>query len=113
MNAIKKRMIAEARRKYRRIFPCSYRRNLDDCFTVENNEIIFLTLMLTEPTHREKRLIPKRMLPKVTVQISHLTAFSLISHSTSKRGCNIFAISFTPLTKVTGVGLQIPYESRI
>lgn len=41
MNAIKKRMIAEARRKYRRIFPCSYRRNLDDCFTIENNEIIF------------------------------------------------------------------------
>jgi len=41
MNAIKKQMITEAQRKYRRIFPCTQRRNLDDCFTVEGKMVIF------------------------------------------------------------------------
>ena len=41
MNSIKRKMIANARKKYRRIFPCSFRRNLDECFTIENDKIIF------------------------------------------------------------------------
>ena len=34
-------MIAEAERKYSKIFPCNFRSNLEECFTVEKNTIIF------------------------------------------------------------------------
>jgi hypothetical protein len=40
MNKIKKRMIAEAEQKYSRIFPCTTRPTLNECFTVEDNLII-------------------------------------------------------------------------
>jgi hypothetical protein len=41
MNTLKRKMIAEAQRKYSRIFPCSSRRTLNECFTVEDDQIIF------------------------------------------------------------------------
>ena len=41
MNAIKKKMIAEAEKKYRKILPCSSRRSLDECFTIEKNRVVF------------------------------------------------------------------------
>lgn len=41
MNKIKKKMIAEAKKKYRRIFPCSTRDNINECFTVESGRVIF------------------------------------------------------------------------
>lgn len=41
MNAIKKRMIKDARSRYDRIHPVKSRDSLHDCFTVEENMIIF------------------------------------------------------------------------
>jgi hypothetical protein len=41
MNELKKRMIERARREHRAIFPCATRSSLDDCFTVEENEVYF------------------------------------------------------------------------
>lgn len=41
MNELKEKMINDAREKYQSIFPCSTRRKLDDCFTVEKNRMLF------------------------------------------------------------------------
>jgi len=41
MNDLKQNMIRKAVRRYKNIAPCSPRRSLDDCFTVEENKLYF------------------------------------------------------------------------
>jgi hypothetical protein len=58
MSEIKYHMIEKARKKYCRIFPCAARATLDDCFTIENDRILFWfntedqsTRLLVAPAH--------------------------------------------------------------
>lgn len=41
MNEMKRKLIADAERQYFRIFPCSSRRELGDCFTIEDDTLLF------------------------------------------------------------------------
>ncbi len=41
MNDLKREMIEKARQKHRVIHPCASASTLDDCFTVERNNLIF------------------------------------------------------------------------
>lgn len=41
MEQAKSAMIKEARRTYKNIFPCSNRKSLADCFTVEGDLLLF------------------------------------------------------------------------
>ncbi len=59
MNALKKRMIAEAEGKYNRIFPCSTRSNFDESFTIEDNLIIFWFNTEDDSTHMIATDIPQ------------------------------------------------------
>ena len=51
MNAIKNRMINNACERFDRIYPVSARGSLDDCFTVEENMIIFWFNTEDQTTH--------------------------------------------------------------
>ncbi len=51
MNDIKAHLIEQARREYRRIFPCARRGDLDECFTVEGNKILFWFNTDDDSTH--------------------------------------------------------------
>ncbi|MBD3390396.1 MAG: hypothetical protein GF418_00140 [Chitinivibrionales bacterium] len=51
MNELKKKMIAEARRQHRVIYPCASHQSLDDCFTVERNSVIFWFNTEDQSTH--------------------------------------------------------------
>jgi len=51
MNAIKKTMIKKAKNRFKRILPCGRRRKLDECFTVENDKVLFWFNTEDESTH--------------------------------------------------------------
>ena len=51
MNEQKMKMIRKAKRQYDRIFPCSAKKNLRDCFTVEEGQILFWFNTTDESTH--------------------------------------------------------------
>ncbi|MBD3346251.1 MAG: hypothetical protein GF401_14435 [Chitinivibrionales bacterium] len=51
MNERKRELIKRAREQYQDIFPCTTRSNLDDCFTVENDRILFWFNTLDASTH--------------------------------------------------------------
>jgi hypothetical protein len=41
MNELKTKMIHEAQSKYQTIFPCASQSNLDECFTIEGDRVLF------------------------------------------------------------------------
>jgi hypothetical protein len=41
MNELKRKMINQARQQYQQIFPCAMHGTLDDCFTEEENRVLF------------------------------------------------------------------------
>jgi hypothetical protein len=41
MNELKKKMIETARSKHPQIYPCASGETLEDCFTIEDNTVIF------------------------------------------------------------------------
>jgi hypothetical protein len=51
MNEKKAQLIEQARRQYRRIFPCSTNRDLDDCFTIEGSKVLFWFNTDDDSTH--------------------------------------------------------------
>jgi hypothetical protein len=53
----KERMIQEARRRYRSIRPCSHRKELGECFTVDHRRLFFWFNTSDESTHVMTRAI--------------------------------------------------------
>jgi hypothetical protein len=51
MNDLKRKMIIQARNQYQQIYPCSSKKNLGDCFTVEEDRILFWFNTPDETTH--------------------------------------------------------------
>ena len=51
MNEIKRKMIETAWRKHRTIYPCGTRRSFDECFTKEQNDLIFWYNTEDQSTH--------------------------------------------------------------
>jgi hypothetical protein len=51
MNAIKKTMIKKAKSRFKKVLPCGQRRNLDECFTVEKDKVLFWFNTEDESTH--------------------------------------------------------------
>ena len=51
MNKIKKEMIQKAKEQYRQIYPCSAKKKLRDCFTVEEDQMLFWFNTTDETTH--------------------------------------------------------------
>ncbi|MBD3320564.1 MAG: hypothetical protein GF350_05645 [Chitinivibrionales bacterium] len=41
MNKLRQRLINQAKRKYRRIYPCTPKPTLAECFTFHNNKLLF------------------------------------------------------------------------
>ncbi|MBD3346342.1 MAG: hypothetical protein GF401_14905 [Chitinivibrionales bacterium] len=41
MNKHQQRLISEAKRKYKRIYPCTAKPSLAECFTLHNNKLLF------------------------------------------------------------------------
>ncbi len=41
MNALKEELLRKAREKYFHIYPCGSNESLADCFTIEDNTVIF------------------------------------------------------------------------
>ena len=51
MNEIKQNLINRAKKQYKAIYPCSTKRKLRDCFTVEENQMIFWFNTEDDTTH--------------------------------------------------------------
>lgn len=51
MSELQKQMISQARRQYHQIFPCATKGSLRECFTVEENRILFWFNTADETTH--------------------------------------------------------------
>ncbi len=51
MNEIKKELIRLAQEEYQVILPCTTRRNLDDCFTIEGERVCFWFNTCDHTTH--------------------------------------------------------------
>jgi hypothetical protein len=51
MNELKKKMIRKAKQQYDQIYPCSAKKTLRDCFTVEEDQILFWFNTTDESTH--------------------------------------------------------------
>jgi hypothetical protein len=51
MNELKQKMIRTAKGQYQAIFPCSEKKSLGDCFTIEENRIFFWFNTADETTH--------------------------------------------------------------
>ena len=64
VDAIKKILIAKARIKHKRIFPCSGKVKLRDCFTIEDNRILFWFNTKDQNTHVMSRSLPSTDSPR-------------------------------------------------
>jgi hypothetical protein len=51
MNEIKKKMIQAAKDRYKVIYPCSSKDELGECFTTENNTVMFWFNTEDKSTH--------------------------------------------------------------
>ena len=51
MNEIKKTLINRARMQFKQIFPCSTKKSLRECFTIEEDLMIFWFNTEDETTH--------------------------------------------------------------
>ncbi|MDG5814891.1 hypothetical protein QA601_07375 [Chitinispirillales bacterium ANBcel5] len=51
MEETKDKLISLAKRQYKKIFPCSYRQNFNDCFTVYENYVLFWFNTEDQTTH--------------------------------------------------------------
>lgn len=51
MNEIKQNLINRAKKQYKTIYPCSTKKKLRDCFTVEENQMIFWFNTEDDTTH--------------------------------------------------------------
>ena len=51
MNEVKKSMIRKARKKYEQIYPCATKKGFGDCFTVDEDRIMFWFNTADESTH--------------------------------------------------------------
>ena len=51
MNDQKQKLIRQARNQYKQIYPCSAKKSLGDCFTVEEDRILFWFNTSDETTH--------------------------------------------------------------
>ena len=51
MNDLKKKMIRQAQKQYQQIYPCMTKKFLGDCFTVEENQILFWFNTKDDSTH--------------------------------------------------------------
>jgi hypothetical protein len=51
MNEIKKKLIHRAEKQFKKIYPCSTKNNLGDCFTVEEEQLLFWFNTADESTH--------------------------------------------------------------
>ena len=41
MNELKKKLILAAKERYKDIYPCAHKEELNECFTTENNTVMF------------------------------------------------------------------------
>lgn len=53
MNELKDNMLKKAMERYRTIFPCWPRQNIQDCFTVEGTKLCFWFNTEDDSTHLE------------------------------------------------------------
>ncbi|MFP4013536.1 MAG: hypothetical protein ACLFVQ_05585 [Chitinispirillaceae bacterium] len=51
MNELKNRIITQARERYEQIFPCSSKEDLAECFTTENETLMFWFNTEDKSTH--------------------------------------------------------------
>jgi hypothetical protein len=51
VETIQNRLIEQARRQYRDIYPCGLKKNLTECFTLHNNRLIFWFNTRDNTTH--------------------------------------------------------------
>lgn len=51
MNELKKRMISQAKSVYKNIYPCGDKKNLQECFTVMDNRLVFWFNTEDDSTH--------------------------------------------------------------
>jgi hypothetical protein len=51
MNELKKKLINRAEKQFKKIYPCSTKNNLGDCFTVEEEQLLFWFNTADESTH--------------------------------------------------------------
>ncbi|MBN1129523.1 MAG: hypothetical protein JXA71_11080 [Chitinispirillaceae bacterium] len=51
MNEMKQTLINQAKREFKQIYPCSTKKKLRECFTVEGNQMIFWFNTEDETTH--------------------------------------------------------------
>jgi len=51
MSAIKKKLIKDALRQYKRIYPCIPYTDFEECFIVEQNKVLFWFNTEDESTH--------------------------------------------------------------
>ncbi|MBN2038271.1 MAG: hypothetical protein JW768_16140 [Chitinispirillaceae bacterium] len=51
MNELKQKLILRAKKQYKQIYPCSSKKSIRDCFTVENDRMIFWFNTADETTH--------------------------------------------------------------
>ncbi|MFP4241892.1 MAG: hypothetical protein ACLFQB_10825 [Chitinispirillaceae bacterium] len=51
MNELKDKIINQARERYKQIFPCANKEDLGECFTTENNTLMFWFNTEDKSTH--------------------------------------------------------------
>lgn len=51
MGQIEQKLIKQATRKHKKIFPCAHKENLDECFTKDNGRIMFWFNTEDQSTH--------------------------------------------------------------
>jgi hypothetical protein len=51
MNELKKKLMYKAEKQFKQIYPCTPKNNLKECFTVEENQLLFWFNTADESTH--------------------------------------------------------------
>jgi hypothetical protein len=54
MNELKEKMIRNARRRFSSIYPCAYKKDLAECFTTDDDYLMFWFNTEDDSTHIEK-----------------------------------------------------------
>ena len=57
MNGLKRKLIQRAKKKYKKIYPCSYLKKLSECFTIDDNILYFWFNSVDHSTHIVKTKI--------------------------------------------------------